>query len=64
MYLEDLRNNEVSDSDISNYLYKLKNIYSFDTTKYVSDLKNMYEYDIYYNNNDISYILNKYYYKN
>ena len=61
-YIENLKNNKVPGLDISNYLFKLETHNSIDITKYVTDLKNMYEYDIYSNNNDINYILNKYYY--
>tara|TARA_Y100000816_G_scaffold225112_1_gene170056 strand:+ start:1317 stop:1745 length:429 start_codon:yes stop_codon:yes gene_type:complete len=61
-YIEKLKNNKVPFLDISNYLFILETHNSIDITKYVSDLKNMYEYDIYSDNNDINYILNKYYY--
>ena len=61
-YIENLRNNKVPGLDISNYLFKLNTLNSIDITKYVTDLKNIYEYDIYSDNNDINYILNKYYY--
>ena len=68
-YIENLKNNKISNLnienlDLSGYLLKLITHNSIDITKYVNDLKNMYEYDIYSDNNDISYILNKYYYKN
>ena len=61
-YIENLKNNKVANLDFSNYLFKLNTHHSIDITKYVNDLKNMYEYDIYSDNNDINYILNKYYY--
>lgn len=61
-YIENLKNGKVTGLDISNYLFKLNILNSIDITKYVNDLRNMYEYDIYSNNNDINYILNKYYY--
>ena len=61
-YIENLKNSKVPGSDISNYLFKLNTHNSINTTKYVNDLRNMYEYDIYSDNNDINYILNKYYY--
>ena len=65
-YIECLKNNKISNLnlDLSGYLLKLITHNSIDITNYVNDLKNMYEYDIYSDNNDISYILNKYYYKN
>jgi|TARA_B110000967_G_scaffold209330_1_gene264975 hypothetical protein len=61
-YIENLKNSKVPGSDISNYLFKLNTHNSINTTKYVNDLRNIYEYDIYSDNNDINYILNKYYY--
>jgi hypothetical protein len=61
-YIENLRNNKIAGFDISNYLFKINTHNSINITKYVDDLKNKYEYDIYSDNNDINYILNKYYY--
>ena len=63
-YIEDLRNNNLFNEDLSSYLFNLENALDFNVTNYINNLKNMYEYDIYNNNNDISFILNKYYYKN
>ena len=63
-YIEKLRNNTISNLDLSGYLLKLELSPNLDANDYINNLKNMYEYDIYSDNNDISYILNKYYYKN
>jgi len=63
-YIEDLRNDKIFNNDLSSYLFNLENLVDFNITNYINNLKNMYEYDIYYSNNDISFILNKYYYKN
>ena len=61
-YIEKLRNNKISNLDLSGYLLQLELLPNLDANDYINNLKNMYEYDIYSNNNDISYILNKYYY--
>tara|TARA_Y100000389_G_scaffold185090_1_gene204147 strand:+ start:713 stop:1174 length:462 start_codon:yes stop_codon:yes gene_type:complete len=61
-YIEKLRNNKISNLDLSGYLLLLELSPNLDANDYINNLKNMYEYDIYSNNNDISYILNKYYY--
>ena len=60
-FLESLRNNNV---DLPIYLFNLESSPEINHITYINNLKNMYEYDIYSNNNDISFILNKYYYKN
>ena len=61
-YIEKLRNNTIPNDDLSGYLLKLEFLPNFDVNDYINNLKNMYEYDIYSDNNNISYILNKYYY--
>jgi hypothetical protein len=62
-YIEDLKNNKIPNLDISAYLFKIEVCQEINIIDYINNLKNMYEYDIYSNNNDINYILNKYYYK-
>ena len=62
-YIEKLRYNKINNLDLSGYLIKMEILENININEYINNLKNMYEYDIYSNNNDINYILNKYYYK-
>lgn len=58
-YIEKLKNNKIPNLDLSAYLFQVESSHP----DYINNLKYLYEYDIYSNYNDISYILNKYYYK-